>query len=198
MMTRIFSAITGGVTVTASLFFVMQNLIANGEEVVGSSTPGIVIDWIRIENETDIQVETPAPTRIDKPKIPPTTQSIESTETDGPVINVSLTPPTPSEKRPVFTGLGLGDGPLINIIKVSPQYPTIAASKGLEGTVTVQFDVTAQGIVVNAVIIESTSRVFNKAAIAAAYRFKYKPRVVDGVSYGATGLRNRFRFEMEK
>ncbi|MGI9238023.1 MAG: energy transducer TonB, partial [Woeseiaceae bacterium] len=81
--------------------------------------------------------------------------------------------------------------------KVSPTYPSIAIARGLEGSVLVQYDVTTEGQVANVVVLESTHSLFNKAAIAAAYRFKYKPRTVDGVPYETEGLKNLFRFEME-
>lgn len=40
-------------------------------------------------------------------------------------------------------------------------------------------------------------RDIHKAAIAAAYRFRYKPRVVDGVAQSTRGLVNRFVFKIE-
>ena len=98
----------------------------------------------------------------------------------------------------IFGQFGTGDGPLINIIRVQPLYPAIAATRGLDGTVTVQFDVSEIGTVENVTVIHSTNRIFNKAAIDAAYRFKYKPKVIDGTRYRATGLQQLFRFEMEK
>ena len=62
----------------------------------------------------------------------------------------------------------------------------------------VQYDVTTEGQVVNVVVLESSDRIFEKAAITAAYRFKYKPKTVDGIPYESKGLRNLFRFLMEE
>jgi protein TonB len=81
---------------------------------------------------------------------------------------------------------------------VTPQYPVRAAANGLEGTVLVQYDVTTMGTVENVVVIESSNRIFDQAAIDAVYRFRYKPGIVDGVPYGSKGLRDLFRFEMEE
>jgi hypothetical protein len=36
---------------------------------------------------------------------------------------------------------------------------------------------------------------FEKAALNAVYRFRFKPRVVDGVPQLSAGLQNLFRFE---
>jgi protein TonB len=38
--------------------------------------------------------------------------------------------------------------------------------------------------------------IFNRAAIRAAERFKYRPRVIDGVAVEVPGVRNRFTFEI--
>lgn len=86
---------------------------------------------------------------------------------------------------------------LVNILKVAPTYPIAALQKNLEGYATVRFDVTELGTIENVVVIDATHSVFHKAAIAAAYRFRYKPRVVDGVAQSTRGLVNRFVFKIE-
>ena len=86
------------------------------------------------------------------------------------------------------------DGPLVAIYKVQPTYPMTAERKGLEGFVTVQYDVNELGAVENVVVVESTNRVFDKAAVTATYRFKFKPRIYDGVALATPGLQDRFRF----
>ena len=52
------------------------------------------------------------------------------------------------------------------------------------------------GRVADAFVVESSSRVFEKAALGAAYRFRYKPRVIDGTAVATRGIQNLFRFEM--
>ncbi|MDH5214613.1 MAG: energy transducer TonB, partial [Gammaproteobacteria bacterium] len=63
--------------------------------------------------------------------------------------------------------------------------------------VIVSYDVLANGAVANVVVTESSHSVFDDAAIAAAYRFRYKPRIVDGVAIETHGLGNRFVFRIE-
>jgi len=60
-----------------------------------------------------------------------------------------------------------------------------------------QFDVTAEGKVVNIVIVESSNSVFDNAAIKAVARFKFKPRVVDGIALVSTGIQNLFTFRLD-
>lgn len=89
------------------------------------------------------------------------------------------------------------DGALVNLVRVGPVYPARAIAQGVEGHVIVQFDVTAEGKVVNIVIVESSNSVFDNAAIKAAARFKFKPRVVDGIALVSTGIQNLFTFRLD-
>lgn len=198
MLTRILTSAVAGIAVTTGLLFLMQYLIASGEEIVINSRQGSTLDWIALEADERLIVDPPTFERPGPPPIPPNTDPHEPLGGDeigfrapGP------TPPIPSG-GPTLQRLNFGDGPLVNIIKVKPQYPVRAAANGLEGTVLVQYDVTTMGTVENVVIIESSNRIFDRAAIDAVYRFRYKPGIVDGVPYESKGLRNLFRFEMEK
>lgn len=198
MITRPLSSVTAGLVATTGLLYLMQLLIASGEVVVTESRQRHFLDWISPKDLPDTPVETKLPTRPDVPQLPPITELVESTTSTGIGVGFTTTSPAPRPKGPDISAFGSRDGPLINIIKVQPIYPVTAANRNLEGTVIVEFDVTALGKVENVVVVDSTSNIFNKAAIEAAYRFKYKPRVVDGTAYGATGLQQLFRFEMEK
>ena len=73
-----------------------------------------------------------------------------------------------------------------------------ASSRGLEGHVVVQFDVTAMGTVVNAVVVDTSSRIFNKSALDAIKKFRFKPKIIDGVAQESFGLQRLFTYEMEK
>ena len=92
----------------------------------------------------------------------------------------------------------MSDGPLVALVRVEPTYPARPRAQGLEGFVIVQFDVLADGTVSNVSIVESSSRLFEAAAARAAMRFRFKPRVVDGVALTTSGIQNLFRFEMER
>ena len=198
MITRALSSATTGLVITMGLLFAMQLLIATGEEIITEPRPRHILEWVRLVEKLDPIIETPRELKIDKPTVPPTTSFSELEASGGIGVEISVAPPAPRTGTATFGGLGLTDGPLINILKVQPHYPTAAQTKGLEGTVVVRFDVTPLGTVENVSVIESSHSIFNKAAVEAAYRFKYRPKVVDGTSYGARGLQQLFRFEMEE
>ena len=97
-------------------------------------------------------------------------------------------------------GLALesGDGEYLPIVKVAPIYPRRALSRGIEGYVIVEFTVTKQGTVRNPVVIEAKPEgIFNQSAMAAAKKFKYKPRVIDGQATEVAGVQNKNHFQNE-
>lgn len=61
----------------------------------------------------------------------------------------------------------------------------------------VEFTVTKTGSVRDPFIVESTSSLFEKAALKAVLRFKYKPRIVDGEPIEVAGVQNKISFELE-
>ncbi len=94
-------------------------------------------------------------------------------------------------------GLSPSDGEYLPIVKVQPIYPRRALSRGVEGYVIVEFTVTKQGTTRNIRVVESTSSMFDSAAMKAAAKFKYKPRVVDGEPIDVPGVQNKITFEIE-
>ncbi|HEX9875800.1 MAG TPA: energy transducer TonB [Gammaproteobacteria bacterium] len=66
------------------------------------------------------------------------------------------------------------DARLEPLLRWSPQYPPVAQRNGVEGHVTLEFDVTPQGTVENPTVLESEpAQVFDQAALAAVRRWRY-------------------------
>lgn len=97
-------------------------------------------------------------------------------------------------------GLALesGDGEYLPIVKVAPVYPRRALQRGIEGYVIVEFTVTKQGSVRDPIVVEAEPEgIFERAALDAAMKFKYKPRVVNGEPAEVSGIQNRISFEID-
>lgn len=98
----------------------------------------------------------------------------------------------------IGAGLQVTDGEYLPIVKIAPQYPRRALSRGIEGYAIVEYTVTRLGTVKDPVVIESSpGTIFNNAAIKSALRYKYKPRVVDGKPIAVSGVRTKITFELE-
>ncbi len=93
-------------------------------------------------------------------------------------------------------GIGELNGDYLPIVKVAAIYPALALAQGLEGYVVVQFTVARSGAVKDVVVVESTDSLFERAAVEAAYKYKYRPRVIRGQSVEVPGVRNRISFDI--
>ncbi len=94
-------------------------------------------------------------------------------------------------------GLGIDDGDYLPVVKVAPAYPTLALARGLEGYVVVEFTITRTGAVKDVLVVESSSRLFERGSIEAVHKFKYRPRIVAGEPIEVLRVRNRITFELE-
>lgn len=98
------------------------------------------------------------------------------------------------------SGIGAGEGEYIPIVKVAPIYPQGALQRGVEGYCVVEYTVSEIGTVKDSSVVpgECSSSLFESASVNASLKFKYKPRVVDGVAVEVVGVRNRFTYSIEK
>ena len=62
-----------------------------------------------------------------------------------------------------------------------PRYPNTARATDMEGTVLVELTIDQRGVVSDARVVETTSDVFNAAALEAAYRCRFNPGKVGEV-----------------
>jgi protein TonB len=73
------------------------------------------------------------------------------------------------------------EGDIIPIVRIEPQYPRDALLKGLEGWVRVRFTILPDGSVADPSVVDAQPpRVFNREAVRAILRWKFKPRIMDG------------------
>ncbi len=197
MFARYASAATTGAFMTFGLLFIMQLLISLQPAAQVELRDRHFLSPFRLIVEEPVKTieEIPPIEKLTNTELPPA-RPVDSS--DPGTVHVRLpAPPTP----PVDSGMGgpafYNDGPLVAMVRVSPVYPARAIAQGLEGTVLVKFDVSAQGQVVNVSVVESSNGVFERAAEQAAERFKFKPRVIDGVAYATYGIQNLFRFALD-
>lgn len=85
------------------------------------------------------------------------------------------------------------------IEKIKPEYPREALLDGIEGFVTVQFDVTEEGEVENIEIIEANPRgVFERSARRTAAKWKYKPAVENGKPVPVKAMKTTIKFVLSE
>lgn len=198
MFANIFTAITSSTAITLALLYLMNALIGIQPHALVEVRDPATINWVRVpekEDPPDTIEHLPKRKDLKPPEVP----TVKPTGNPGEsyTIKVPHTAPTPTNRFTNFKP-GLSDGQPMPIVRVRPVYPARAQTSGLEGWVLVRFDILENGSVANVTVVESSSAVFERSAINAASKFRYKPRVVDGVPLVTTGIQNLFRYEMEK
>ena len=195
---RLFAMIPASALVTLALMYLMHRLVFI-EAVVVEEPPTKSIAPFFMEVE---EIETVRETPPQKP-----------VEQDPPPMITDITPEIPdlhdddtasigyygggATHRPALN-VGAG-GSLIRQVGVPPQYPRGMLARDVEGFVDLQFDVTAYGATTNIRVLQSVPEgAFDRAAIKAVQRWKYKPRYIEGEAVASYNIRERIRFTIEK
>ena len=85
------------------------------------------------------------------------------------------------------------------LVRVPPQYPIRATERAIDAYVVVEFTIAPNGTVKDPKVVDSKpARIFDRAALRAVKKWKYKPKVVDGVAVERTGIQIRFPFELDE
>ena len=187
---------------TLALLWGMQQLIAGGNNVMTEPAKGNVLDFIRLKKDEAVATKERKPQKPPKPKEPPPPMVAPPMQQSNP--NVQGVKSQFAADVQTDTGLTGGlsldtsDGDYLPIVKVAAVYPRRAQSRGIEGFVIVEFMVSKTGAVKNAKVVNAKpAGIFDRAALAAVAKFKYKPRVVDGIAVEVAGVQNKISFEID-
>jgi len=190
-----------GLAVTAGLFWMMQYLIVTADRTLNESTSGSLLDFVRLKRDETIQRRQLKPKKPPPPNAPPPqppTPKLEELNPSADKIAIAAVPVETDIEMSGGFSLGIGEGDYLPIVKVAPIYPARALQRGLEGYCVVEYTVTSMGTIKNPVVVEDqcTSSLFHRASVQASLKFKYKPRVIDGVAVEVPGVQNKFTYEI--
>ena len=189
---RYMVSIVIAVVVTLAAFYLMHRLIsgAAGERPEMEQPPGIRVGPIEIEQdfETKERRKPEPPPPPDTPPPPPdiSVTEVEKVRTPMPDLNLPNLNLGASGGPPILGNFGMdrtAEGDVVPLVRINPQYPRDAAMNQIEGYVTIEFTITETGSVRNPRVIDARPpRVFDREAIRAILRWKFKPRIIDGVA----------------
>lgn len=188
--------------VTFGLFYLMQALILGKDFKLGSESGGL-IEFIRLKKDSELMEKKRKIPEIEEPEEPPPPPELDLSKSAAPdqILNEMA--------FNVDIGVDLGGGPnlgmaasdsdIVPIVRVLPIYPLRAAERGVEGWVEVEFTISATGSVKDAAVTAyHPSTIFNRAALKAIRKWKYNPKIEDGVAVERPGVRKRLSFELDK
>jgi protein TonB len=198
MIARYSASFLTGVVITFALLWLMQILIATGKKAVVDEQDFTLGDFIRVRKEEIINRDE------DDPEPPPEVEEqppeLPDVQTDDLDTSQSLSIGGPGGKLQFNLAggrIGMGEGDYLPIVKVAPIYPRRAQTRGLEGQCLIEFVVSSTGATKEAKVVECTSSLFANASIKAVNKFKYKPRVEDGVAKEVRGVQHIITFKLE-
>ncbi len=192
--------ILGGIA-TFGLFFLMQFLIAHGSAQKQDEVLGTVIDFVMAKVETETQTKRRRPPRKLAEERPPEPPDLELSRARKPQSGAADYSFGGFDFGDLAGGPHLGTAPsdadILPLVRIEPRYPARALIREVEGWVLLEFSISPAGTVVNPFIVDSEPpRMFDRAALRAVARWKYKPKVEDGVAVTRTGVQVVLTFKI--
>lgn len=200
------AAVIGGL-ITVLLFTLLHLMISAGGHNIDKSKPLQAVDFIRLKKDSEVETnKRRKPPPPEKPKEPPPpkmkVETKPETQRQTPDIPFKMSPITGISGGPFIGNFSAGeisgDAELIPLVAIAPQYPRSAARDGIEGWVDVEITIGPDGAVKSARAVNAKPRgVFESAAVQAAFKSRFRPRIVDGKGVEAKGIR-RYNFSLGK
>ncbi len=179
------------VAVTFGLFYLMVTLVFSNidRNENDENLPGIHFGPVDIpEDAATKKRQKPKPPPPPKKPPPPPKMQVSNPDVNPDQLDLDM----PNLDVPLSGAGGLmglnfaavdrtAEGDIIPLVRIQPQYPRQAAISRIEGWVKLEFTITPLGTVKDPRVLEAKPpRVFDREAIRALLKWKFKPRVVDG------------------
>jgi periplasmic protein TonB len=187
-------------SLTGSLFWLLWTLI-NVNVEAASLKPAQKIQFTRLRRDTDVRTSRQQKVQREKPvQLATAPQMSKSAFGGGEALEV-MAPSVDALAglQKLSVNVGGSDRDVIPLVRIEPDYPARAASRGIEGYVVVQFTITPAGTIKDPKVVEAQpSGIFDQAAIKAVSKWKYNPKVEDGVAVERRGVQVKLAFKLEK
>jgi protein TonB len=192
------AAVLAGI-VTFALFWVMQALIGVAGEL-REGKPPTKVEFVRLRRDTTPETkEREKPQReVPEQQPPPPEMNLAQSLNPGEGVGEIVPMIDTAAQLEQATSLGAGGGSdrdVVPLVRVDPEYPPRARQQGLEGYVDVEFTISPAGTVQDPRVLEANpAMIFDRAAIR---RWRYNPKVENGVPVPRVGVQVRLRFEIK-
>ena len=196
---RIPIAAFAGAVFTSAMFWLLWSLVTTSFDV-GDRAQATSIEFSRMRRDTE--VATKRDEKVERERPPPTPETPRIAFSAGGIDNnvASLSPIVDARGAMSRMSMSAGsDRDVIPLVRINPDYPPRALSRGLEGWVQVQFTITATGTVKDAIVVNAEPKnIFDDAALKAIARWRYNPKVDAGVAVERVGVQTRIVFQLEQ
>lgn len=190
-MVRSIVALFAAVGIAGALFWLMHYLILSTERELEEVESFKTVDFVRVQQDERLETRQrsrPEPPPAQEP--PPPTPQLKAQSFNQMEVSTAFGMPNVSVPTNISGGPSLiaQNADLIPIVRLAPQYPRQAAMAKISGWVRLRIVVNPDGSVREARAIDAQPRgIFEAAAVTAALRGRFRPRMVDGVAVESTG-----------
>ncbi len=187
--------------ITAATFWFLARMIWTPTDI-NQMAKAARIEFTRMRKDTEVESKREEVRKAERersaqvPVAPRLSVSNNASITTAPVQMVQ--PKIDASGVKMNLTAGGSDRGVAPLVRVNPDYPRRALERGIEGWVHVRFTITAAGTVKDLVVVDAEPKgVFDEAASKAVLRWRYNPRVENGVAVERVGEQTLIRFKLE-
>ncbi|MCK4840982.1 MAG: energy transducer TonB [Methylococcales bacterium] len=189
-------SVISGIVISSALFWLMQTMISNNQQGFKKTSNLHMTEFVRLKRETRLQTKNREIPDIPPPEKRPPPPKMQMQQVH---VNHTITPkmdmpnldiPLQAERfgQSLVAGVQMGMGGIstnvIPLVRIPPRYPMRAANRGIEGWVKIEFTITEQGTVKDPKVIDAMpGKIFDRAALQAIRRWKFKAKVIGGETF---------------
>ena len=186
------------IVTTMALFLTMKVLVTGQDYEIADELATIGIDFVRVQRDEDVNtkdraLKRPSQQKPDEPPPPPKLTQAQRPNMDKASMSADMS-------QFGLSGMNLNapvDGDTLAIVRVLPRYPSRALSRGIEGWVLLEFTIDQLGQAVDLMVIEADPKgMFDRAALNAIRKWKYRPKMQDGRPVMRPGVRQLISFNI--
>ena len=187
--------------IAAATFWFLARLIQSPTDM-SEMSKATRIEFTRMRKDTEVEKKREEVRKAQRertaqvPVMPRLSVSSNTSLTSAPVQMVQ--PKIDASGVKMNLTAGGSDRGVAPLVRVNPDYPRRALERSIEGWVHVRFTITAAGTVKDLVVVDAEPKgVFDEAASKAVLRWRYNPRVENGVAVERVGEQTLIRFKLE-
>lgn len=170
-------------------------MISNNQQGFKKTANLQMTEFVRLKRKTNLQTKNriipkkPPPKKLPlSPKIHKMQTQYKAKQNNLPQIKIPRLDIPSQLSGSILSGLQIGQIELstnvIPLVRIPPRYPMRAANRHIEGWVKVEFTITKQGTVKDAVVVAAQpNKIFNKSALQAIRLWKFKAKIIAGEAF---------------
>lgn len=206
-MGRLLLALPASLLISVSLFSFMAWMVDKGNQRAPEASEAVRFDMVMVENEADVQRRQRSVPEQPEPPHAPEPMDLSQADTQMEPMS-QMTPVSALGLNTALEGIAIsapnlkgtmGNQQALPLYRVDPRYPSKALKRRVEGYVIMRFTIDATGRPKDIEVIEAEpERMFEREAIRALKKWKYQPKVEDGVSIEQFGQTAKVEFKLAK